>query len=60
METEVPRPGLRLAAPRHAYVVCTCSGESGIPAQAVYTTVLMPLGLALLLVGGGGAGVCPW
>jgi hypothetical protein len=28
-------------------------------AWAVYTTVLMPLGLALLLVGGGGAGGCP-
>lgn len=33
---------------------------AGTPTQAVYTIVLMPLGLALLLVGGGGAGGCPW
>lgn len=30
------------------------------PTQAVYTIVLMPLGLALLLVGAVGAGGCPW
>lgn len=35
-------------------------GGQGPPAQAVYTIVLMPLGLALLLVGGGGARGCPW
>lgn len=30
------------------------------PCPAVYTIVLMPVGLALLLVGGGGPGGCPW
>lgn len=37
-----------------------CAQGSGTPARAVYTIVLMPLGLTLLLVGGGGAGGCPW
>lgn len=53
-------PGLRRTAHGRDCVVCTCSAESGTPSQAVYTIVLMPLGLALLLVGGGGAGGCPW
>lgn len=45
--------------PGRPRVVCRGSGV-GDPAQAAYTIVLMPLGLALLLVGGGGAGGCPW
>lgn len=46
--------------PRAAPVWCAVvSGRLG-PGLAIYTIVLMPLDLALLLVGGGGAGGCPW
>ena len=61
METEVPWVWSEAGRPRAwLCVVCRCSGAVWDPAQAVYTIVLMPLGLALLLVGGGGAGGCPW
>lgn len=61
METEVPWVWSEASCPRAwLCVVCRCSGAVWDPAQAVYTIVLMPLGLALLLVGGGGAGGCPW
>lgn len=62
METQVPWVWPEAGHPGRASVWCavSCSRESGTPAQAVYTIVLMPLGLALLLVGGGGAGGCPW
>lgn len=61
METKVPWVWSEACSPWTCpCVVCGCLGESGSPAQAVYTIVLMPLGLALLLVGGGGAGGCPW
>lgn len=55
-----PGSGLRLAAPGQDSVWCAVVQGVWDPTRAVYTIVLMPLGLALLLVGGGGAGGCPW
>lgn len=48
-----------VAGCRAALCAVRLSREAGA-CQAGYTIVLMPLGLVLLLVGGGGAGGWPW